>query len=76
MPIRLIYFERDVLMIGTWFKDRGKLAKRLIEANIDLEIFGPNWEKDKNYNTLKKFKRPHPYPVKKNTPPQKKNPKI
>lgn len=48
-------FERDVLMIGTWFQDRGKLAKRLIEANINLEIFGPNWEKDKNYITLKKF---------------------
>ena len=25
-------------MIGTWFKDRGKLAKKLIEANINLEI--------------------------------------
>lgn len=48
-------YKRDVLIIGTWFPERGKLAKDLIKSGINIEIFGQRWEKDKNYKFIKKY---------------------
>ena len=48
-------YKRDVLIIGTWFPERGELAKELIKNGINVEIIGLRWEKDKNYKLIKNF---------------------
>ena len=48
-------YERDLIIIGTWFKERGIWAKKIIDAGINVEIFGQNWENDKNYHFFKKY---------------------
>ena len=46
-------FNSDVIFIGTWFPDRGRFIKRIIEANIDIKIYGSRWDKDPFYKILK-----------------------
>jgi spore maturation protein CgeB len=48
-------FKRNVLVVGTWFLDRGKFIKKLIDLGMDLEIYGNRWDKDPNYSILKNF---------------------
>jgi len=48
-------YRRDILIIGTWFKEREKLAEYLIKKKLNLEIIGSNWKKAKNYNILKNY---------------------
>jgi len=48
-------FKRNILVVGTWFFDRGKFIKKLIDFGMNLEIYGNRWDKDPNYNILKNF---------------------
>ena len=48
-------FKRDILLIGTWFTDRGKFAKELIDRGLKFDIYGDHWRKDINYKYLKNF---------------------
>jgi spore maturation protein CgeB len=50
-------FKRDILLIGTWFPDRGKFAKKLIDLGLKFDIYGPHWHKDMNHNYLKNYIR-------------------
>jgi len=46
-------FNTDVIFIGTWFPDRGHFIKKVIEANINIKIYGSRWDKDRFYKILK-----------------------
>ena len=44
--------NNDVIFIGQWMPEKGKLFKDLIEMGLDLKIYGQRWHKDKNYEFL------------------------
>jgi len=48
-------FKRDILMVGTWFVDRGKFAKKLIDLGLKFDIYGLHWHKDIDYRYLKNY---------------------
>ena len=48
-------YKRDILIVGTWFYDRGVFVKKLINFGLRPEIFGNDWHKDKDYSFLKKY---------------------
>ena len=43
----------EVVLIGTWFPERGVFFKKLIELGLDIKIYGTRWEKDPNYSLIK-----------------------
>jgi len=48
-------YETDVLMIATWFPERGDLFLKLIQNNINFKIYGGRWHKFKHYRKYKKY---------------------
>ena len=46
-------FTNDVIFIGTWMPERGIFFNKLIKMGLNLQIYGMNWEKDKNLEYLK-----------------------
>ena len=48
-------YKIDVLIIGTWFPERGKLFLKLIENKINVVVYGAKWKKFKFYRKYKKF---------------------
>lgn len=45
----------DVIIIATYFPERGELVNLLIKENIKIKIFGDKWHKFKNYLKYKKL---------------------
>jgi len=45
-------FGSDIAFIGTWFPERGPLVCRLLDAGINVRIFGANWHKAPEYRRL------------------------
>lgn len=41
------HFKSDVSFVGTWMRHENRhiLMRKLVDANINLKIFGPRWEK-------------------------------
>ena len=48
-------FKTDVIMIGTWFPERGNLALELIKNKINFKIYGDHWDKFKYFKDFKKY---------------------
>tara|TARA_B110000971_G_scaffold210965_1_gene238744 strand:- start:95 stop:1105 length:1011 start_codon:yes stop_codon:yes gene_type:complete len=48
-------YKRNVLIVGTWFYDRGVFVKKLISYGLKPEIYGDHWNKDLDYSILKKY---------------------
>lgn len=42
-------YKIDIVIIGTWFPERGDLVLKLIKNNFKLKIYGGQWEKFKYY---------------------------
>jgi|TARA_B110000027_G_scaffold68594_1_gene73313 spore maturation protein CgeB len=52
----------EIVMIGTWFPERGIFFKKLMDLGLDFKIYGTRWEKDPNYHMMKsKIKLGHIY---------------
>lgn len=47
--------NKDVVFVGTWSKQKGYFINRLIELGLNIKIYGSNWRKDKNFQSIKKF---------------------
>ncbi len=45
--------SNDVVVIATWFPERGIFFKKLIEKGLDIKIYGNRWDKDENYSLIK-----------------------
>ena len=43
----------EIVLIGTWFPERGVFFKKLIDLGLDIKIYGNRWEKDPNYSLIK-----------------------
>ena len=41
--------KRDIAFIGTWFPERGKFFYELKKKGFNVDIYGPQWDKDKKY---------------------------
>ena len=48
-------FKIDVLMIGTWFPERGKLFLKLKQNGINVLVYGNRWKNFEYYKTYKNF---------------------
>jgi len=46
-------YSTDILLIGTWFKERGLLAKSILDSGLKIKIYGNRWHKDINFNMIK-----------------------
>ncbi len=47
--------KHDVVFVGTWSKNKGKIIYSLIKLGLNIKIFGTSWNKDKNFNLMKNF---------------------
>ena len=45
----------DVVFVGTWFPDRGKFIKKLIDKGLNIKVFGSRWNKDPDYKKYSGF---------------------
>jgi len=43
----------EVILIGTWFPERGIFFKKLIDLGLNIKIYGNRWNKDPNYQSMK-----------------------
>lgn len=43
----------DVAFVGTWFPERGAFITQLLDAGLNVRIFGPNWHKSPEFARLK-----------------------
>lgn len=48
-----VRYGSDVSFIGTWFPERGPFVVQLLEAGVDVRIFGANWDKAPEYERVK-----------------------
>jgi len=48
-------FKIDVLMIGTWFPERGKLFLKLKQNGINVLVYGNRWKNFEYYKNYKNF---------------------
>ena len=48
-------FKIDVLMIGTWFPERGNLFLKLRQSGINVVVYGNQWEKFEYYKNYQNF---------------------
>ncbi|MFZ5746853.1 MAG: CgeB family protein [Pseudomonadota bacterium] len=46
-------FRSDVAFVGTWMPERGPMVVRLLDAGINVRIFGVHWNKAPEYERLK-----------------------
>lgn len=46
-------YGSDVSFIGTWMPERGPFVARLLDAGVQVRIFGGNWHKAPEYERLK-----------------------
>lgn len=46
-------WQSDLLFVGTWMPERGPFLARLLELGVPLKFYGDNWQKAKEWNTLK-----------------------
>lgn len=45
-------FESDVAFIGTWMPERGPFLVKMLDAGINVRIFGAHWSKAPEYGRL------------------------
>lgn len=51
------HWKSDVLFVGTWTPDRGRLLRLLIEAGTPLTIYGDRWNRAPEWDILRKYWR-------------------
>lgn len=53
-------WQSEALFVGTWMPERGPFFVTLIKRGVPLSIYGSNWHKDPQWETIKPFwKGPH-----------------
>lgn len=40
---------KDIVFVGTWFKERGIFFYKLLKLGLKVDIYGNRWDKDKHY---------------------------
>jgi spore maturation protein CgeB len=45
-------YTSDIVLIATWFKERGMLVKDILESGLKIKVYGNGWEKDKNLKKI------------------------
>ena len=48
-------FSSDVVFAGTWMPERGPFFRKLVEYGVPLRIFGPRWNRSKEFSVLKPY---------------------
>lgn len=46
-------YNNKIIFVGTWFPERGKFLKKLIDNGLPIKIYGGRWEKDPFYEKMK-----------------------
>lgn len=59
-PKNILLYEKkkyssDIILIATWQKERGVLVKKILDSGLKIKVYGPQWNKDKNFDELKKI---------------------
>ncbi len=45
-------YSTDIVLIATWFKERGMLVKDILDSGLKIKVYGNKWEKDKNLKKI------------------------
>jgi spore maturation protein CgeB len=45
-------YSTDIVLIATWFKERGTLVKDFLDSGLKIKVYGNGWEKDKNLKKI------------------------
>ena len=45
----------DVVFAGTWMPERGPFFRKLVECSVPLRIFGPRWNRAREFAVLKPY---------------------
>ena len=53
--IKLKKKSKDIVFVGTWSKKKGNFIKKLVELGLKIKVYGSNWNKDKNFKSIKNF---------------------
>ena len=48
-------FSSDVVFAGTWMPERGPFFRKLVECGVPLRIFGPRWNRSREFAVLKPY---------------------
>ena len=48
-------FSSDVAFAGTWMPERGPFLRKLVECGVPLRIFGPRWNRSREFAVLKPY---------------------
>ena len=45
-------YSTDIVLIATWFKERGMLVKDILDSGLKIKVYGNGWKKDKNLKKI------------------------
>jgi len=45
-------YSTDIVLIATWFKERGMLVKNILDSGLKIKVYGNRWEKDINFKKI------------------------
>ena len=45
-------YSTDIVLIATWFKERGILVKDILDSGLKIKVYGNKWEKDINFKKI------------------------
>jgi len=45
-------YSTEIVLIATWFKERGMLVKDILDSGLKIKVYGNGWEKDKNLKKI------------------------
>ena len=48
-------FSSDVVFAGTWMPERGPFFRKLVECDVPLRIFGPRWNRSREFAVLRPY---------------------
>ena len=48
-------FGSDVVFVGAWMPERGPFLQKLVKCGVPLRIFGPRWDRSREFATLKPY---------------------
>ena len=51
-------YKNDVVFVGVWSRGKGIFLKKLMDLGLNFKIYGPRWENDQNYESLKHLIKP------------------
>jgi spore maturation protein CgeB len=45
-------YSTDIVLIATWFKERGMLVKDILDSGLKIKVYGSKWAEDKNLKKI------------------------